>query len=245
MEKKEELKSLPTGSISAQTSSKGTRLYWSHKLGSGKHAPKRTYPLKAEDASIIQGLRQRRICTLQIKAYANNLKYAKHCLDHLLPTDSNSMIAQLKEPYKTLPGFEYLTSSTPQVIQSENPAFREDLIHENSIGQLFRSKSEMHVSEILLRLNIPYRYEKKLIVNNEIKYPDFVIKHPITNEKKYIEYFGMTDKEDYQERMIRTINWYLDNHFVPGRTILFLYENSNAGLKLPIIAKQIQDFLEV
>lgn len=55
----------------------------------------------------------------------------------------------------------------------------------------------------------------------------------------------MTDKEDYQERMIRTINWYLDNHFVPGRTILFLYENSNAGLKLPIIAKQIQDFLEV
>ncbi|MBQ6949288.1 MAG: hypothetical protein IJN41_06335 [Firmicutes bacterium] len=243
-EKKQELKQLPTGSLSSQKSSKRNRLYWTHKLGSGKYAPRKTDPLREEDFHIAQGLRQRRICILQIKAYRNNLKYAKHCLAHLIPTDYASIIKQLKEPYKTLPGFEHLMSPSPQRIQSENPVFREHLIHENSIGQLFRSKSEMHISEILLKLNIPYRYEKKLTISDDTKYPDFVIKHPLTGEKKYIEYFGMTDNEDYQERMIQTINWYLNHQFIPGRTVLFLYENSNAGLKLPIVTKQIRDFLE-
>ena len=100
-EKKQELKQLPTGSLSSQKSSKRNRLYWTHKLGSGKYAPRKTDPLREEDFHIAQGLRQRRICILQIKAYRNNLKYAKHCLAHLIPTDYASIIKQLKEPYKT------------------------------------------------------------------------------------------------------------------------------------------------
>ena len=41
-EKKQELKQLPTGSLSSQKSSKRNRLYWTHKLGSGKYAPRKT-----------------------------------------------------------------------------------------------------------------------------------------------------------------------------------------------------------
>ncbi|MBQ4504369.1 MAG: hypothetical protein II983_01750 [Firmicutes bacterium] len=121
--------------------------------------------------------------------------------------------------------------------------FREGLVHENSVGELFRSKAEMNISELLLQMKVPYRYEKKLVIDGKHKYPDFTLKHAETDRYVYIEYFGMTDEEEYQNRMFQTINWYLDHQLIPGRDVLFLYENSKCGMKMPIISRQIRDFL--
>ena len=62
-------------------------------------------------------------------------------------------------------------------------------------------------------------------------------------EKKYIEYFGMLEKNDYEERNFDKINWYLNHGFVPGRNILFLFENTNSGIDLIATQNQIQMLL--
>lgn len=240
----ETLSTLPEGHLEVQYSKNSVRMYrihTEHKQGSSGHRiPQRLYDT---DFPIAKGIRDRFILRLKKKALSMNLKHLKLLLENYISYDDPTIISQLKEPYKTLPGFEHLLASDHTPVQSENPKYRQYLVHKNSVGELFRSKSEMHISEMLLSMNIPYRYEMKLEINGEIKYPDFVIKRPGSDEKKYIEYFGMLEKNDYEERNFDKINWYLNHGFVPGRNILFLFENTNSGIDLIATQNQIQMLL--
>ena len=231
---------LPKGHLDLQYSKKGTRLYWiknERVRGSVKRVPKR---LTISDFSIAKGLRDRRFYTLKKHALETNLKWWNHLQNHFIPFDEESLLCKLKEPYKSLPGFEHFLGTEHTAVQSENPSFPQHLIHSNSIGELFRSKSEMHISELLLSMNINYRYEMKLILSGETKYPDFTIKKPGSNERKYIEYFGMLENSDYAKNTLEKINWYLTNGFVPGKNILFLFENTSSGIDLLATQNQIE-----
>ena len=103
----------------------------------------------------------------------------------------------------------------------------------------------MQISELLLGHGILYRYEMKLeMPTGEIKYPDFTVKKSKLAEKKYIEYFGLIEKEEYASNMVEKIKWYLDRGFIPGKDVLFLYETTASGMDLTTIWGQIYHFLE-
>ena len=247
-----ELKRYPKGSLELQRSGKGIRWYWKcpdkeerrkwgkrNKLHLNGRKSDRVR-LGEEDHGIVTGLRNRRICRSRLKSAEKNKKWVKLLLEHYESSDEKTAIQKLKEPYKSLEGFEYYISQGHVPVQSENPYHRELLIHKNSVGEYFRSKAEMHISELLLSHGIPYRYEMKLeMPDGEKKYPDFVVKKSESGEKKYIEYFGMIDKEDYANSMVEKINWYLSRGFVPGKNVLFLYESSSSGMDLSAILMQI------
>ena len=238
------LAQFPDGSLSMQKSKKGNRLYWSHtEKARGKicHVHKR---LREKDAYIAEGLRLKNIYKVRVKAYRNNLRWLKTCIDHYMPCGMGNAIDQLKEPYRSLSGFESARTTEPRILQSENPYHRELLIHKNSFGESFRSKAEMNLSELLRSQGISYRYEMKLELDGEYKFPDFTIKTPGSGVKKYIEYFGMMDQTDYGESVLKKINWYLSHGFVPGRDVLFLFENSDSGMDLDAIMKQIHVLME-
>ena len=127
--------------------------------------------------------------------------------------------------------------------QSENPFYPEHLKFRNSLGEYFRSKSEVLISEILYAMGIPYHYEKHLTIGGETKYPDFTILRGGPRKDKYIEYFGMMDKNDYFIRNKDKINWYLNHQIIPNDRILFLYENTTSGLDTLCVQKQIETFL--
>ena len=251
-----ELKRYPKGSLELQRSGKGIRWYWKcpdkeerRKWGkrnklhlNGRESDR--VRLGEEDHAIVTGLRNRRICRSRLKSAEKNKKWVKLLLEHYESSDEKTAIQKLKEPYKSLEGFEHYISQGHVPVQSENPYHRELLIHKNSVGEYFRSKAEMHISELLLSHGIPYRYEMKLeMPDGEKKYPDFVVKKSESGEKKYIEYFGMIDKEDYANSMVEKINWYLSRGFVPGKNVLFLYESSSSGMDLSAILLQINYFL--
>lgn len=251
-----ELKRYPKGSLELQRSGKGIRWYWKcpdkeerrkwgkrNKLHLNGRVSDRVR-LGEEDHAIVTGLRNRRICRSRLKSAEKNKKWVKLLLEHYESSDEKTAIQKLKEPYKSLEGFEHYISQGHVPVQSENPYHRELLIHKNSVGEYFRSKAEMHISELLLSHGIPYRYEMKLeMPDGEKKYPDFVVKKSESGEKKYIEYFGMIDKEDYANSMVEKINWYLSRGFVPGKNVLFLYESSSSGMDLSAILLQINYFL--
>ena len=251
-----ELKRYPKGSLELQRSGKGIRWYWKcpdkeerRKWGkrnklhlNGRESDR--VRLGEEDHAIVTGLRNRRICRSRLKSAEKNKKWVKLLLEHYESSDEKTAIQKLKEPYKSLEGFEHYILQGHVPVQSENPYHRELLIHKNSVGEYFRSKAEMHISELLLSHGIPYRYEMKLeMPDGEKKYPDFVVKKSESGEKKYIEYFGMIDKEDYANSMVEKINWYLSRGFVPGKNVLFLYESSSSGMDLSAILLQINYFL--
>ena len=238
------LKRLPKGSLYMQKSKEGIRLYWDRIERKGKEYKREVTRLFDSDYSIALGIRQRRIQKQRLKALKHNFKGVDKALERYLEDEEKELILQLEEPYRSLLGIRKPQGEEFKGSQSENPIYREELIHENSVGELFRSKAEMQISELLIQMQIPYRYEKRLNMGNEHKYPDFTLKKPGSGKFVYIEYFGMIDKEEYQYRMFRTINWYLDHQLIPGREVLFLYENSKCGMKLPVVTKQIRDFLD-
>ena len=219
-------------------------MYWirtEHKKGLSNHRVVKR--LHNSDFSIAKGIRERHICKLRKAVLENNLKYLKPLMENYAPYDDETLLKQITDPYQTLPGFEHLLTPEHVPIQSENPFHPERLIYKNRIGELFRSKAEMNISELLFSLNIPYRYEMKLEIKSDIKYPDFTIKRPGSSEKKYIEYFGMLENEDYEERNFNKINWYLNHGFTQGKDVLFLFENTASGMDMVVIQKQIEMLL--
>ena len=254
---KKALKKCPKGSLEMQKSEKGNRWYWKcsdkderrkygkKKIVSSTKNSREKIRLKPEDHEIVVGIRNRFLCSRRLKAAEKNRKWIKLLLDHYEPSDEKTAINKLKEPYKSLVGFEAYVEEEHIPVQSENPYYKEHLIHKNSVGEYFRSKAEMQISELLLGHGILYRYEMKLeMVSGEIKYPDFTVKKSKSAEKKYIEYFGLIEKEEYASNMVEKIKWYLDRGFIPGKDVLFLYETTASGMDLTTILGQIYHFLE-
>ena len=235
-------KRLPEGSLSAQVSKNGTRLYWDHVIKENGVEIRKQTRLHDSDYAIAKGIQSRLIFAEELKALKINLHWAEKLLSHYQDSRESELVKKLNEPYRTLPGLDSSFYTKHQPAQSENPYYENKLVFENNIGERFRSKSEMHIAELLMQMDIPYRYEKKLTVGNDYKYPDFTIKRPDASYA-YIEYFGMIEKEDYQDRMFKTLNWYLDHKLIPGRDVLFLFENAASGINLPVISKQIHDFI--
>lgn len=109
-------------------------------------------------------------------------------------------------------------------------------------GEHVRSKSESLIAIYLYINHIPYHYEEKLLVGGKNVYPDFTIRHPITGETFYWEHFGMMDNEDYAQSCRRKINSYMANGFVPGRNMIFTFENAKVPLDADSVMRVIQRY---
>ena len=241
-EKEKRIQQLPPGYLVQQESNKGYRLYWVEPVCAGGATKERYHRLKDEDYEIACALREKFLLRKQIPAHRNNITYYQKLLDHYIPCDDAAVSCQLDEPYRSLEGLQ-----PPKAMhvptQSENPFYPEHLKFRNSLGEYFRSKSEVLISEILYAMGIPYHYEKHLTIGGETKYPDFTILRGGPGKDKYIEYFGMMDKNDYFIRNKDKINWYLNHQIIPNDRILFLYENTTSGLDTLCVQKQIETFL--
>ena len=101
------------------------------------------------------------------------------------------------------------------------PEFRTD------DGHYVRSQGEMIIDNWLYNNNYLHEYERKVIYNNEEYIVDFYIK----NLDLYIEYFGITDNEEYDAKSKHKKEIYKKL----GLTCLYLY---------PENLKNIQDILQ-
>lgn len=242
LEKEEKIKHLPQGYLVQQESMKGSRLYWAEPIYANGIAKDQYHRLRDNDYEIAKAVQEKFLLRKQLPILRSNVGYLKNLSEHYIPCDEASIINQLEEPYISLAGLKSTKKLYPPT-KSENPAYPDRLIFRNLRGEYFRSKSEVLISEILYAMGIPYHYEKHLTIDGETKYPDFTILRGSSEKDKYIEYFGMMDKDDYFLHNKEKINWYLNHQIIPGDRILFFYENSKSGLDTILVRKQLEAFL--
>jgi len=242
LEKEERFRHLPKGYLVQQDSKEGARLYWAEPVQVNGTIKDCYHRLTDEDYDLAEAMQEKFLLRKQLPVLRRHVNDLRNLSGHYIPCDDDSIMKQLNEPYVSLGGLQPV-KNTPIPSQSENPAYPDRLLFRNSIGEYFRSKSEALVSEVLLSLDLPYHYEKHLTIDGETKYPDFTIPLGGKGKNKYIEYFGMMDKDGYFERNKEKINWYLNHKILPGERILFLYENSRSGLDFILVRKQIEAFM--
>lgn len=113
-------------------------------------------------------------------------------------------------------------------------------------GELFRSKSEASVADILDSFSITYVYEHSLFLEipGKMVYPDFRIFMPHTGREIILEHFGMVDIPEYAENMVKKINMFIANGYRLGVDLFFTFESSSAPLDKSVVVNIARQILE-
>lgn len=112
----------------------------------------------------------------------------------------------------------------------------EKKIYPTKKGDMVRSKSEAILADMFYDLQIPYRYECELVLNDgSVKYPDFTLLN--TEERKviYHEHFGRLDEDEYRQKNLRKIYEYMKNGIFVGKNLIITHEAEGSPLNVQII----------
>lgn len=199
--------------------------------------------LKKEQRSLAIRIQERRLLQTQTEIMQRNLRVIDRFLGAYQPCDRAAVRELLPKAYRETLCYRGFDGVQLEESEEESPLYPEQLIHRNSVGQMYRSKAEMQISELLLQCKVEYEYEPELTIESRKLRPDFLVYHPKSKEKIYIEYFGMMDLEEYAQKAIHKISLYLRNNYLLGKNILFLFESNHSGFDVIATRKLIETTL--
>ena len=177
--------------------------------------------------------------TKELKAIDNYLKDKPS----ILPEEIYSRLSErrqdlIKPAFETDEMFVQRWSSVEYNRKSFDPGFPE---YYTARGERVRSKSEVIIADLLLRENIPYRYEYPI----QLKglgwiHPDFTVLN-VRERKEYIwEHLGQMDKQSYAEDSVKRMRYYQRNGYFPGKNMILTYETNS----LPVNIKDLKLFID-
>jgi len=120
--------------------------------------------------------------------------------------------------------------------EPQNKNYLDNLEYETKRGEMVRSKSEQYIANFLYDAGIPYRYEMRLVLGGEIRYPDFVILLPDGREIIW-EHFGLNDRE-YMANNMEKLELYARNGYHIGKNLIVTFE---CDLKT---SKRVEEIIE-
>lgn len=126
-----------------------------------------------------------------------------------------------------------------------NPEFADKLVYKTIKGHMVRSKSELIIANLLFMHKIPYRYEAKLEISDQVYYPDFTIRHPMTGKYFYWEHLGMMDIPSYQDTVFRKLHVYSENGIYPMHNLILTSESKNTPLDTGVLEGILRCFFDV
>ena len=130
---------------------------------------------------------------------------------------------------------------SPHYDEERHSFLDKNLVHRNSRGEMFRSKSELIISERLIAKEVSYDYEKPLILGTSTRYPDFTIENEY-GEIYYWEHCGLMNDELYKKRWNEKLNLYKANRIYPieeGGNLIITYEDGTNGISISEIDDKI------
>lgn len=110
-------------------------------------------------------------------------------------------------------------------------------------NELVRSKSEKIIADRLAFFDIPYVYEPGLILNEHLKYPDFIILNKRTRQTFIWEHFGLIDNDEYSSNNLIKIELYERCGYFPGEKLICSFESKDAPVDSQLIDRKITDYL--
>lgn len=127
-------------------------------------------------------------------------------------------------------------------VYNVNPYHLEEKVYSTKKEELVRSKSEVMLADMYYELEIPYRYEAELILENgKKKYPDFTLLKTSTREIIYHEHLGLMDDEQYRKANLIKLDEYRKNGIYLGKNLIITYEAEGCYLNIREIRKMCQE----
>ena len=231
---------LPEGRISL-VRSRGKICYYHRTEKSqkrGKYLSKKRLP------QLIERLAQKEYCVKACKCVDAEInainKYVKSC-----PVNTVENLALEFEP-------DLWKMITPLVIDDDTYLdnwvksgfdcleMESDYMVENSQNGGFRSKSEWMIAVSLSKAEIPFKYEKKLLLGDSVLYPDFTLLDTANRREIYWEHFGMMDDPDYVLSTAKKLMLYSSFGLIQNGQLLVTMEHSQR----PIDMSQVELIIE-
>ena len=119
----------------------------------------------------------------------------------------------------------------------------EHLKHPTLKGDMVRSKSEALIANTLFDLQIPYRYEWCSVIAGVPMDPDFTIYSFKKNKYIIWEHIGRVDDPEYYPGMMKKLDTYLSNGYLPGKNLILTFEDSKHPLDIQEVHATIQHYL--
>ena len=233
---KKQLKNHPIGNFFCTFDQKTYRWYYSHN-GQKHYIPKSNRKL-AEKLAI------KKFISLQLKDLTHELTATNFYLRHHSAEYKKSWQLLINHPeYQRLLS-DYFKPIEPELADwanepyTRNPHHPEHLIFPCASGNVVRSKSEFIIDSYLYFNKIPYRYEAELILDGQIYYPDFTIRHPTTGEIFYFEHFGKMDDMKYVRKSYNKLKHYASHNIIPSINLVTTYETAKHPLD-SLLAEQL------
>ena len=120
----------------------------------------------------------------------------------------------------------------------------DQLVCKASDGNMYRSKAEVMIAEILLKYNLPFRYECEMYLENMKHpiFPDFTILNPKDMSEWYFEHFGMMDSSEYASNAVKKIIAYSNAGYELGNRFVFTVESSMTPLSIEYVERIIRHY---
>lgn len=119
----------------------------------------------------------------------------------------------------------------------------EDAIYTEN-GEAVRSKSEKILADKFKMMDIPYHYEKPLMLKGYgTVYPGFTVLNKRTRKEYCWEHFGMMDNPEYAKKAVKKIETMTRNGFYQGKNLILTYETSAHLLNMKVVELLIREYL--
>lgn len=111
-------------------------------------------------------------------------------------------------------------------------------------GIRVRSKTELIIADMLEKKDIPFYYEKPLILNGLGRiHPDFTVLNVKKRKTMYWEHLGMMDDPEYMDRALERIIRYETAGLFPGTDLILTHETSSRPVRTRMIERMIEVYL--
>ncbi len=156
------------------------------------------------------------------QVYLSTHMERQHLITPVEPTLKQLLDCWINETYK---GKEFQEGAT--VILSEK-------------GERVRSKSEKILADYFFRNNIPYKYEKPLLLKGYgTVYPDFTLFSPKLRKEIYWEHEGRMDDPVYARSAVKKIYGYEQNGIFEGERLILTYETEETVMNTRDIERKL------
>lgn len=232
---KDELQSLPEGSLRVRPGRKENEVYY-------MHAAKGKVTGISGNAELKEALARKKFLQKAINLIEGNIKCLKQLTGTYRNIDEESIISSLPEYFGKLINESFvrwqnekISWMTDEYDQSTFNLWEKS--HVTARGLHVRSKSEVIVAERLDYYRIPYRYEQVIYIDRYRFAPDFTI---LTKKGlMYWEHCGLMDDPEYARKQSWKNFMYAKAGIVPWRNYITTYDDEAGNFNSKIIESEI------
>lgn len=231
-EKNNKLKEYPTGKIQIKKSNGRTQ----YRLKLGTDKPEK-YISKKDNSTIKKYLQK----AYDIKIKKILQKEIKNIEAYLKKSEENQK--QIREEYSKKPDEvkyfidpidcsdeDYIKCWISEQYESKVKQIP-DTEYKTDKGEFVRSKSELTIANYLFKRDIPYKYERPLMLfGGSIVHPDFTVLDIKNRREIYWEHRGMMDDVEYAKKTVKKTKEYSRNNIVLGINLIITEETSTSPL---------------